>query len=82
MPRPISIFEDNQSVLKMIDNEKFSNRSKHIDTKFYFVKDFIKQHFISCFYCPTEDNIPDLFTKPLPKSRLDKLRNMTGLLYQ
>lgn len=36
------IFEDNQSCLKLIQEEKLSNRTKHIDTRYYFVKDMMR----------------------------------------
>lgn len=38
-----TLYEDNQSCLKMIDNEKFSNRTKHIDTKYQFIKDCVQK---------------------------------------
>lgn len=73
---PMRIFEDNQSVLKMIEEEKLSNRTKHIDTRYYFVKDFIKNGFIACSYCPTQDMLADLLTKPLPLPKFEKHRNL------
>lgn len=72
---PMRIFEDNQSVLKMIEEEKLSNRTKHIDTRYYFVKDFIERGLIACSYCPTEDMLADLLTKPLPLPKFEKHRN-------
>lgn len=50
-----TIFEDNQSCLKLIHEEKFSARSKHIDIKKFFVKDYIDKGEVNCTYCPTED---------------------------
>lgn len=44
---PMTIYEDNQSCLKLIENNNASNRSKHIDTKYFFIKDLIKQNIIS-----------------------------------
>lgn len=73
------IYEDNQSCLKMIEEEKFSNRSKHIDVKYYFVKDYVDKSLIRCVYCPTESMVADLLTKPLPGHRIKTLREMSGL---
>lgn len=76
---PIVIFEDNQSCIKLVHNEKFSNRSKHIDTKYHFVKDYVGKNIVTCKYCPTEDMVADLLTKPLTASRITFLRNKCGL---
>lgn len=73
------IYEDNQSCLKMIEEEKFSNRSKHIDVKYYFVKDYVDKQLVRCVYCPTEVMVADLLTKPLPGHRMKTLRKMSGL---
>ncbi|XP_055542533.1 uncharacterized protein LOC129728142 [Wyeomyia smithii] len=35
----VALFEDNQSCLKMLESDKFSNRTKHIPTKIHFAKD-------------------------------------------
>jgi len=76
---PSRIYEDNQSCLKFIETERLSNLSKHIDTKVEFVKDYVDQEIILCEYCPTEEMIADMMTKPLNTRRLEKLRRMVNL---
>lgn len=71
---PTIIFEDNRSCLNLIKEEKLSNRSKHIDTKFHFVKDYVDKKIIECKYCPSEEMIADMLTKPLSHSKLEKFR--------
>lgn len=71
---PTMIYEDNQSCLKLIKEEKFSNRTKHIDTKYHFVKEYVDRQIIKCEYCPTGSMVADLFTKPLPATRHSQLR--------
>lgn len=64
---PITIFEDNQSCIKMFENQKISNRTKHIDIKYHFVKEVINnQEDIILKYCPSKEMIADMMTKPLP----------------
>lgn len=83
MHRPLEklilIYEDNQSCLKLIGDERLSNRTKHIDTRYNFVKDYIEKKIVSCTYCPTENMLADLFTKPLPGSKHIELRDKCGL---
>lgn len=80
LSNPTTIFEDNQSCLKLIQEEKLSSKSKHIDTKFYFVKDYVERGIIECVYRPTEKMIADLLTKPLHASRIGQLRMQCGVI--
>lgn len=72
---PIKIYEDNQGCIKMVHSEKFNNRSKHIDIKKYAVKDYISSKIVEVEYCPTEEMVADIFTKPLQKSKFLKLKS-------
>lgn len=76
---PIKIYEDNQSCLKLIQDEKLSNRTKHIDTRYHFVKDFVTKKIVECEYCPTETMLADLLTKPLPAQRIKTLIHFCSL---
>lgn len=69
--KPIKLYEDNQSCIKMSSNEKFSARSKHINIKYHFLKDLINEKFIEMVYCPTDLMLADLLTKPLPKLKVE-----------
>lgn len=35
----ILVFEDNQSTIKMITNDQISQRTKHVDIKYQYIKD-------------------------------------------
>ena len=50
----ITVWEDNESCLKLIENENHSNRSKHIDTKYHFIRDYAINKLVIFKYCPTE----------------------------
>lgn len=76
---PIVIFEDNQSCLKLIDNVNASNRTKHIDVRHFFIRDYIEKRIIVCEYCPTDEMTADILTKPLSKIKFEKLRLMLGI---
>lgn len=70
-----TIYEDNQSCMKLIANEKLSNRTKHIDVTYFYIREMIKQEKITLKYCCTEDMLADIMTKPLSNVRFSKLRN-------
>lgn len=76
---PTIILNDNQSTIAMLTNGDFMQRTKYIGVKYHFIRDWIRKGVIDVRYCPTEHNIADLLTKPLPGVRIEKLRTAAGL---
>lgn len=76
---PIEINCDSQSCIKMLENDKFSNRTKHIDVRCHHIKESIRDNQIKLKYCPSEDNIADMLTKPLAGTKLTYLRKLAEL---
>jgi ribonuclease HI len=79
VPEKITLHTDSQSSMKLISNQKFSNRSKHIDTKYHYVKHLVEAGEIELKYCTTDDNIADMMTKPLGSIKLKKFTEDCGL---
>lgn len=77
---PIVVNEDNQSCIALVAADRISRKSKHIDTKYCFVKDLASAGIISIRYCPTEQMEADLLTKPLGAVKLQQLREAIGIL--
>jgi Reverse transcriptase (RNA-dependent DNA polymerase) len=75
----IPIFIDSQSCMKMVDNEKFSNRTKHIDVRYHFAKEEIVSGNIELIYEPTATNIADMLTKPLAGTKIKCLRELANI---
>ena len=72
------MYQDNQSAMKMEINGRNSctGNSRHIDIKFFFVKDRVDKKEIKIEYCPTEQMLADYFTKPLQGTLFVKMRNI------
>lgn len=62
---PIKLFSDNQSAIKLVYSNNYHARSKHIDTKYNFVKENVANKVIDLSYVPTEEMIADALTKPV-----------------
>ena len=75
-----SIFEDNQSCMKFIENDKASARIKHLDVRKFYMKDLIHKREISLEYCPTDDNLADILTKPIAGKKFQEFRARFGFI--
>ena len=62
---PITIHEDNQGTIAMSRNPVLHKRTKHIDIKYHFVREKTQDGAVELKYCPTNDMVADIFTKPL-----------------
>ena len=71
-----SIHGDNQGAIALVKNPIISNRSKHIDIKHHFIREKFASKSIDLCYVNTNDNVADLFTKPVTKDKLVRFRTM------
>ena len=76
---PTLIGEDNQSCIKLATNPVMHKRSKHIDTKYHFIRDKIEEQSVELVYTPSDQLAADLLTKSLPQIKVEQHRkNMMG----
>jgi len=66
---------DNQSTLQIIKNGTGNKRSKHIDVRYHYLNEKYVEGMIELKYCPTDEQIADVFTKPLSRVKFEKFRN-------
>ncbi|KAL0551788.1 hypothetical protein IC582_010877 [Cucumis melo] len=78
---PTVIHVDNKSTIALAKNPVFHDRSKHIDTKFHFIRDCISRKEVQVEYVKTEDQIADIFTKPLKVNVFKNLRTLLGVFF-
>lgn len=60
---PIIVKVDNVGAIFMSDNQTATGRSKHIDIRTNFVREFVEDDFIKIIFVKSEDNKSDVFTK-------------------
>jgi hypothetical protein len=74
--KAVPLYEDNKSTIKMINQgSPISPKTKHINVRYYFIKERITNGEISLEYKPTEEMLADLLTKPLQGEKFKKLRS-------
>jgi hypothetical protein len=74
-----SLFIDSQSTIKLAKNPVFHSKTKHVDTKYHHIRSLIAKDVIKPIYCPSEDQISDIFTKPLGRIKFTKFRDELGI---
>ncbi|KAM1597014.1 hypothetical protein ACFX1R_033897 [Malus domestica] len=70
---------DNTTAIAITKNPVFHQKTKHIDRRYHFIKDALQEGIIDLIYCPTEEQLADIFTKPLTKDRFNLLRSKLGV---
>ena len=73
---PVTIFVDNQGTIALSKNPVHHNRSKHIDIKYHFIRENVKDEKVNLIYVPTDKNIADMLTKPSSKLKLMIFRDV------
>jgi hypothetical protein len=70
-------YQDNQSAIRLERNGRAScgQKSRHIDIRYFFMKDRIVSEGISIVYCPTGSMAGDFLTKPLQGALFRKFRS-------
>jgi hypothetical protein len=63
--QPIQIYEDNTGAIAIAKHPINHSRTKHIDIKYYFIRQSIQLNQISIQHIETKNQISDIFTKPL-----------------
>jgi hypothetical protein len=76
---PSPLFIDNQSALQVAKNPEHHGRMKHLDLRYYWLRDEVEQGVISMIYCPTERMPADILTKALPLGKVKECCGMLGL---
>jgi len=73
-----TIHQDNQSGIRLETNGKRSSskRTRHINIRYFFVKDKVDTREVEIKYCPTGTMIADFLTKPLQGSAFITFRNL------
>jgi hypothetical protein len=51
-------------------------RTKHLDIRYFYVKDLIERGVLSVNHCVSDDMIADFLTKPLQGNRFKQLRDV------
>ncbi|GKF09399.1 hypothetical protein Tco_0043623 [Tanacetum coccineum] len=75
----IPMYCDNKSAIALSCNNVQHSRSKHIDIRFYFIKEHVENGVIELYFVNTEYQLANIFTKALARERIEFLINKLGM---
>lgn len=76
----VKLMVDNKSAISLARNLVAHGRSKHIETRFHFLRDQVNKGRLEIEYCCIEDQCADKLTKPLKVARFQTLRSKVGMM--
>jgi hypothetical protein len=72
---PVTLGQDNMSTIQLLQNGRTSSeRTRHINIRYFFLKDRMKAEELVVVHVPTLDMVADILTKPLQGELFRKLR--------
>nr|GFA05055.1 copia protein [Tanacetum cinerariifolium] len=75
----IPLYCDSQSAIAISCNPVHDSRTKHIHTRYHFIKEQIENGIIELYFVRTEYQLDDMFTKALSKDRFEYLLRRISL---
>ncbi|XP_075499843.1 uncharacterized protein LOC142538405 [Primulina tabacum] len=76
------VYCDNSSAIDISKNPVQYSRTKHIDIRHHFIRDLVDKGAIRMEFVRTENQLADIFTKPLDFERFSNLRKSLSLCAQ
>ena len=76
---PIPLCGDNQGSIFLASNPVQEKRIKHIDLRYHYIREIIRQKQIELLFIEGAENPADLFTKNLGRIKFLKFREQLGL---
>ncbi|XP_058008180.1 uncharacterized protein LOC131182852 [Hevea brasiliensis] len=70
---------DNTSAINLTKNPIQHSRSKHIEIRHHFIRDHVQNGDIKLEFVPTEQQLADIFTKPLNEENFCRIRRELGM---
>nr|GEW91850.1 retrovirus-related Pol polyprotein from transposon TNT 1-94 [Tanacetum cinerariifolium] len=76
----VPIYCDSKSAIAISCNPVQHTRTKHIDVRYHFIKDYVEKGTIELYFVGNECQLADLFTKSLPEARFKFLVEKLGMM--
>ncbi|BAF15572.2 Os04g0582400 [Oryza sativa Japonica Group] len=78
-PDAFKLLIDNKSAIALSKNPVFHERSKHIATRYHYIRERVEDGSVHVEFVGTEGQIADILTKALGRTRFQELRSRIGV---
>ena len=73
------IYVDNKSAIDLAKNPVYHDRSKHINTRYHFIREWIARKDVQVIHTRSENQVADILTKPINEKDFSRQRMMLGV---
>ncbi len=70
---------NNKSAIQVAKHLEHQSMMKHVHRTYHWIRGHIEQNLISVSHVPGDENLANIFTKPLGRVKFTKFRQMLGL---
>ena len=74
--KPIEVYMNNIGAIFLIINRNTSERSRHSNVRFHYIRDLMDEGLIKISLMKSEQNEADIFTKILEKKRSTNIKKI------
>jgi hypothetical protein len=74
------MFIDSKSAEELSRNPVYHERTKHIDTRYHFIRECVSDGVVQLEHVSTDDQLADILTKPLGRIRFAEMRRQLGIV--
>lgn len=76
---PSTLLVDNQSAVQVAKNPEHHGRMKHLDIRFYWLRDVVQRGDVQIVHLPGLENVADVLTKPLARQKVQEAVGAMGI---
>ncbi|KAF7779132.1 hypothetical protein Agabi119p4_3477 [Agaricus bisporus var. burnettii] len=76
---PLTLFVDNKSGISVAKNPEHHGRMKHLDLRFYWLREAVEEGLIDPLYVSTHEQVADILTKAVAKKVVEFAVPLLGL---